>query len=548
MVWRLNDPQGNEAAKIKWDIVPYTRGRGLDLGCGPHKPFNHFLGVDNKDHARQFGWQFEPDVTVDTCENLDMFADNSMDFAFSSHLLEHIVDYKATLKEWFRVVKPGGHLVLYLPHKLLYPNIGQPGGNPDHKHDFMPRDIADAMIEAGAGWDLIENETRDEGFEYSFYQVYRKRDDKRCNLYPVKTASKRACVVRYGGFGDMIQASSVFPALREQGFEVTVMTTPKGKDILWNDPNVNAFILQDNDQVPNGELGAYWQVWAKKFDRFINLCESVEGTLLSLPSRISHSWPPEVRHKMMNVNYLEYTHMLAQVPFTPKPQFYPTDDELEWVLQEIVGLDGFAIMVVLAGSSVHKAWPNLDYLMARTLHEIPEAKFVLVGDHACEMLEGGWQNEQRVFRRSGLWSIRKTMAAALNMDLVIGPETGVMNAVSYAKVGKIVLLSHSSIENLTKGWINTDSIEPANTPCYPCHMLHYDRKFCPEKHVPVESHPIHKDPKLVEEMTKEGHIKDGMFATGAALCAAHISPDVVFDKVKEHYERWRANRGIQKAD
>ena len=51
MAWRLNDPQGNEAAKIKYDIVPYTRGKGLDVGCGGFKAYQHFIGVDNMHHA-----------------------------------------------------------------------------------------------------------------------------------------------------------------------------------------------------------------------------------------------------------------------------------------------------------------------------------------------------------------------------------------------------------------------------------------------------------------------------------------------------------------
>jgi SAM-dependent methyltransferase len=127
IVWRATDPQGNEAAKIKWDIVPYTRGRGLDLGCGPHKAFSHFIGVDNNDHARRFGWEIKADVSVATCEKLDLFADKSMDFVFSSHLLEHIEAFEDALREWWRVIKPGGPLVLYLPHKEHYPNIGQPG-------------------------------------------------------------------------------------------------------------------------------------------------------------------------------------------------------------------------------------------------------------------------------------------------------------------------------------------------------------------------------------------------------------------------------------
>ncbi len=179
-MWRAEDPQGNESAKIKYEIVEYTRGKGLDLGCGPFKAFPHFIGVDNGHHAREFGWQMRPDVHVDTVEDLGLFASESMDFVFSSHTLEHINDTLATLKEWYRVVKPGGYLVLYLPHADLYPNIGQPGANPDHKQDFRPADITTHMREVG-GWDLVRNEIRDQDYgpgsdknEYSFLVIFRK--------------------------------------------------------------------------------------------------------------------------------------------------------------------------------------------------------------------------------------------------------------------------------------------------------------------------------------------------------------------------------------
>src|SRR5574340_1320364 len=170
MSWYADAPQGNESAKIKYDIVPYTRGRGLDLGCGPFKTYPHFIGVDNGHHAEEFGWQFKPDVSIPDCVDLSLFSSESMDFVFSSHLLEHIEDYKAALAEWWRVIRPGGHLVLYLPHKGLYPNIGQPGSNPDHKHDFMPDDIIDATEEHD-GWDLLIEEDRADCIEYSFFQV-----------------------------------------------------------------------------------------------------------------------------------------------------------------------------------------------------------------------------------------------------------------------------------------------------------------------------------------------------------------------------------------
>ena len=40
------------------------------------------------------------------------------------------------------------------------------------------------------------------------------------------------CLIRYGGFGDLIQASSIFPLLKAQGKKVCVNVTENGYDIL----------------------------------------------------------------------------------------------------------------------------------------------------------------------------------------------------------------------------------------------------------------------------------------------------------------------------
>lgn len=498
MTWRLDDPQGNEAAKIRWELVEYTNGTGLDLGCGQFKAFPHFIGVDNGHHWGMKG----VDVAVKTCEDLSLFAGHSMDFVFSSHLLEHIVDTASALKEWWRVIKPGGYLVLYLPHKNFYPNVGQEGANPDHKHDFMPADVIAHMEKLG-GWDLVRNEERNEDREYSFFQVFKKLNGAKKCLHSWKTPkpAKTVAICRYGAFGDLIQASSLFPALKADGYHITVYTTDVGNEVIKHDPHIDEIIIQGKDQVPNPALPEFWAAISKKYDKFLNLSESVEAIWLALPGRTAHTWPHSVRSKYLDTNYLEFTHDLAEVKMPVRQKFYATDEEKAWAKREHAKMGGFVILWSLAGSAVHKTWPYLDQIVARLMLKHKEVRVVLCGDELCKLLEQGWEHEPRVFCRSGVWTIRQSLAFAQVADLVIGPETGVLNAVGMEPVPKIITLSHSSANNLTRDWINCTNLVP-KTACYPCHQMHYSFEHC------------HKDE-----------------STGVAQCQADIGPEEMYSAI-----------------
>lgn len=494
MTWRLTDPEGNEAAKIKWELVEYTNGQGLDLGCGQFKAFPHFIGVDNGHHWGMKG----VDVPVKTCEKLDVFAGHSMDFVFSSHLLEHIHDTKSALKEWWRVLKVGGYLILYLPHKEHYPNCGEEGANPDHKHDFLPEDIKNFMKDIG-GWDLVRNETRTEGREYSFLQIYKKfASDKHRYSCREPQPEKTCAVVRYGAFGDAVQTSSVFPQLKADGYHITVYTTDIGNEILKHDPHIDKIIIQGKDQVANHELGPFWDSLKAKYTKFVNFSESVEKTLLAYPDTMMHQWPQSMRHKHLNKNYLEFMHDIAELPYEPRQKFYASAEEKAWAKKEKAKMGGEVILWSLAGSAVHKTWPHLDAVIARLMLRDKTTKVVLVGDHLCQLLEQGWENEPRVICRSGIWTIRESLAFAQIADLVIGSETGVLNAVALDDVPKIVTLSHSSVENLTRDWKNVTNLIP-KTACYPCHRLHFNFDHC------------HRDD-----------------ATGTAQCQADITADEMY--------------------
>ena len=108
----------------------------------------------------------------------------------------------------------------------------------------------------------------------------------------------------------------------------------------------------------------------------------------------------------------------------------------------------------------------------------------------------------RIYSASGDWSIRRSLSFCDQADLVVGPETGVLNCAAFLDTPKVCMLSHSSNVNLTRDWVNTTVIEPQNVECYPCHRLHYNRDFCPED-----------------------------AETGASVCAAAIKPETVFDAI-----------------
>ena len=176
MIWRVDAPQGNESSKIRWNVVPYMRGRALDLGCGPYKVFPHFIGIDNGHHDAAFGWKNRADVLVDTCEKLTLIASESVDCVFSSHLLEHIEYEKvpAALSEWMRVLRKGGHLCLYVPDEDEYPKMGEAGANPDHKWNCNYDRVVTALEAVECDWDIVEFEKRDKTDEYSLWFVVKK--------------------------------------------------------------------------------------------------------------------------------------------------------------------------------------------------------------------------------------------------------------------------------------------------------------------------------------------------------------------------------------
>ena len=75
------------------------------------------------------------------------------------------------------------------------------------------------------------------------------------------------------------------------------------------------------------------------------------------------------------------------------------------------------------------------------------------------------------------WPVRIACTFAQMADAVVATESLFANVVAFEPMPKIVTLSHSSVENLTRDWVNCVSIEP-KIACHPCHRIHSTFDFC----------------------------------------------------------------------
>jgi hypothetical protein len=160
------------AIQHRWAIVPFTRGKGVEVGGAPAALFPHFKPVADSQGI----------------------AAASLDFVFVVGAID-----SREQGQFYECIKPGGYMVQAV-HDQLY----------------------------------VEQIT-----ETAMFTV------------PQEFPHPCACVVRYGGFGDSIQAANILPELKRQGFHVVFMTLPRGQDILKHDPHIDDWLLQDDDQVPN---------------------------------------------------------------------------------------------------------------------------------------------------------------------------------------------------------------------------------------------------------------------------------------------------------
>jgi len=278
---------------IQWALTEFTSGTGIEVSTTNGKAFPHFIKVCvDKELA---------EVSLKNIEKLNLFATNSLDFVVSADTFHTFSDPESVILEYLRVIKDYGYLSI-----------------------IIKKTEANSTLKALKRY-VIWHKVEINGMLLIVIRKGVSRD-----AAPTKVTSKTAIVVRYGAFGDQAQASSVYAGLKKQGYHVTLVTQMPGAVVIKHDPNIDKQIVLEVNQVPNQALGDFFKYLETICDKFVNLCESVEGTFLAMEPRPTFGWSQAARHMVMNGNYVEFQHALAGVPHVPQIKFYSTSEEDNW--------------------------------------------------------------------------------------------------------------------------------------------------------------------------------------------------------------------------
>ena len=124
--------------------------------------------------------------------------DNQYQTVYASHVLEHLEEPILAIKHWYRITRPGGHLIILVPHRDMYEKKESPPSkwNHEHKWFYLPENVEpmsnrvlglkNCILAAIPDPDIVSFNVLSDGFkesppnvhacgEYSIEAIIRKR-------------------------------------------------------------------------------------------------------------------------------------------------------------------------------------------------------------------------------------------------------------------------------------------------------------------------------------------------------------------------------------
>jgi len=128
-------------AKLRWvasgEYQHWIEGKkGIDIGCGRMGGYDYDTIAPEPDCVHH-------DYDICDAVTMDAYGVEEFDYVWASHILEHLNDPIKAICRWYNMVKPGGILVIAVPHRDLYEmkRMLPSNWNLDHKTMWLPDSV-----------------------------------------------------------------------------------------------------------------------------------------------------------------------------------------------------------------------------------------------------------------------------------------------------------------------------------------------------------------------------------------------------------------------
>jgi predicted SAM-dependent methyltransferase len=120
----------------------YITGNGIDIGCGRTYGYS--------DDVRLHESAIAHDSDICDAHYMDAYADESFNYVYNSHVLEHLAQPLTAIKNWYRICKYDGFLIIVVPSAYRYEKkLHLPSRwNPDHKQFYTVASLTSEIEQA----------------------------------------------------------------------------------------------------------------------------------------------------------------------------------------------------------------------------------------------------------------------------------------------------------------------------------------------------------------------------------------------------------------
>lgn len=152
----------SETEKYRHLTSPYCQGAGVDIASQGDAvvPWAMSFDLPEREFMRYSSGQ-PPKGPIHLRGHAEKlpFDSGSLDFVYSSHLLEDFADWVPILSEWCRCVRIGGRIIILIPDMYLW-NVAIRNGQPpncQHRHEGKVGELSDVFRLYFGHFEILED-------------------------------------------------------------------------------------------------------------------------------------------------------------------------------------------------------------------------------------------------------------------------------------------------------------------------------------------------------------------------------------------------------